>query len=328
MVIYLKKHTFLLSILILFLIICLVALPEIAISASLTGINVWATNILPALFPFFFFTKLLGELGFINKISNYIAPITTKLYNTSGISGYVYLMSILSGYPVGAKLTSDLYENNIIDLGQAHRIVSFTSTRGPLFILGTVAIGMFKNKTMGLIVLIAHFVGSLINGLIYRNYMVNNPQVKALNNKPNNNSNNLLETCMLNSIKSIFIVGGYICLFFIIITIINHFNILYPVLFVLGKLMPNSNPNAIVSVFNGVIELTRGCLDVSTLGLTPILNTIIVSGLISFGGISINLQALTFLKKMHINLKFYFLQKITHTLISISIATILAITIF
>ena len=92
--------------------------------------------------------------------------------------------------------------------------------------------------------------------------------------------------------------------------------------------MPNSNPNAIVSVFNGVIELTRGCLDVSTLGLTPILNTIIVSGLISFGGISINLQALTFLKKMHINLKFYFLQKITHTLISISIATILAITIF
>lgn len=328
MVIYLKKHTFLLSILILFIIICLVALPEIAIKASLTGINVWATNILPALFPFFFFTKLLGELGFINKISHYIAPITTKLYNTSGISGYVYLMSILSGYPVGAKLTSDLYENNIIDLGQAHRIVSFTSTSGPLFILGTVAIGMFKNKTMGIIMLIAHFVGALINGLIYRNYMVNKTQAKTLSAHNANTTNNLLETCMINSIKSICIVGGYICLFFIIITIFNHFNILYPILLICGKLAPKLSPITITSVFNGIIELTRGCLDVSTLNLTPTISTIIVSGLISFGGISINLQTLTFLKRMNINLKFYFLQKTTHTIITILISAILAFSIF
>ena len=131
-----KKHIVFISILLIILLSFLVIVPEVSISACLTGINVWATSILPALFPFFFFTKMLGDLGFITYISRCVAPLTKRLFNTSGISSYVYLMSILSGYPVGAKITSDLYENKIIDLGEAHRIVTFTSTSGPLFILG------------------------------------------------------------------------------------------------------------------------------------------------------------------------------------------------
>ncbi len=321
-----KKNTILLSFLILLIIVCLVIVPEVAISASLNGISVWATNILPALFPFFFFTKLLNELGVINSASTYISPLTQKLYNTSGISGYVYLMSILSGYPVGAKLTSDLYENKVIDLGQAHRIVSFTSTSGPLFILGTVAVGMFNNKTLGFVVLFAHFIGALINGLIYRKYMLNS--VNSVTIKTTLPNQNILESCMINSIKSIVIVGGYICIFFIIITIINNFNILYPITAILNKIFPKMNHQIVISMLNGLIELTKGCLDLSKLNLSPALSSVIISGLTSFGGISINLQALTFLKKMNINLKFYFLQKTTHTAISIIIASLLALVVF
>lgn len=296
--------------------------PEISIKACLTGINVWATNILPALFPFFVFTKILSELGFINNISKNIAPVTQKLFNTSGISGYVYLMSIISGYPVGAKITSDLYLNKVISKGEAHRIVTFTSTSGPLFILGTVAFGMFNNKTLGYIVLIAHFVGAIVNGLFYRNYLKENSEnkTKILSNTL---SKNLLEDCMLSSIKSILIVGGYISLFFMIITILNNYNILLPITFVFSKLMPFINSNVICAIINGIIELTRGCLDLSLCGLSLNTCAVILSGLISFGGISINLQALTFLKKMNINLRFYFFQKFTHALISMAIALII-----
>lgn len=323
-----KKSTIFLSIFLLLIIICLVSFPETTIKASLIGINVWATNILPALFPFFLFTKLLGELGFINKLSSFIAPITQKLYNTSGISGYVYLMSILSGYPVGAKITCDLYENKAIDLGQAHRIVSFTSTSGPLFVLGTVAIGMFCNKTMGYVVLFAHFLGAILNGLLYRKFMLTENKNENNTSKNTPINPNILENCMLASIKSILIVGGYICAFFIIISIVNNFNIFYPINLVLTKIFPALNPQIVTSILNGIIELTKGCLDVSTLNLSPLISTIIISGLTSFGGISINLQALTFLKRMGINLKFYFTQKITHTLISVALAFAIGIIVF
>lgn len=314
-----KKITVILSILLLLIIACLVIIPEISIEASLNGLIVWATNILPALFPFFFFTKLIGELGFVTQISDVIAPFTKKLFNTNGISGYVYVISILSGYPVGAKLTSDLYEKKYIDRGQAHRIITFTSTSGPLFILGTVAIGMFNNKVLGYVVLLSHFIGSLTNGLLYRNYMYD--KTKSSQQKLEiNPSNNAIEECMLNSIKSILIVGGYICIFFMLITMINHFKLFALLTKLISSIFPTLNESALTSIFNGIIELTRGCLDLSSCGLSTKTNAIILSGLISFGGISINLQALTFLKKMDINIKFYFSQKITHSIFSMILA--------
>ena len=228
-------------------------------------------------------------------------------------------MSILSGYPVGAKLTSDLYENKCIDIGQAHRIITFTSTSGPLFILGTVAVGMFSSKMLGYTILLSHFIGALLNGLLFRNYMFKSTKqpTTQLEIIP---SKNILEDCMLNSIKSILIVGGYISIFFMLITMINNFNLFEPICSLITKIMPNLSKSTINSVFNGIIELTRGCLDLSRCGLSLRTNAIILSGLISFGGISINLQALTFLKKMNINLKFYFFQKVTHSILSMALA--------
>lgn len=165
-----KKQQLFLSLLITILIVLFVIQPKQNIDAALNGIIVWATALLPALFPFFFFTKILNELGFVEKISKYLQPIMRKLYKTNGISAYVYVMSIISGYPVGAKLTSDLYESKLLSYGQACRTTTFTSTSGPLFIIGTVAIGMFNSYKMGLIVLFSHLFGALLNGLIYRNY--------------------------------------------------------------------------------------------------------------------------------------------------------------
>lgn len=256
-------------------------------------------------------------------MSGVFSPITKKLYNTSGISGYIYLMSILSGYPVGAKLTCDLYNNHQIDYGQAHRIIAFTSTSGPLFILGTVAIGMFGNPQIGYVIIIAHFLGALLNGLIYRKYLTKTKTngIEKLNvNTPNKN---ILEETMYSSIKSILIVGGYVSLFFMIITVLNHYHILNPINYLICKILPSINPSVVSAITNGVIELTKGCLDLSTLNLSPKLVAPILTGLVSFGGISIFLQASTFLNSININLKYYFLQKITHTLISVLLSIVL-----
>ena len=319
-----KKSTLILiTSTILFFIIILVISPKLCIEACFSGLNVWATSLLPALLPFFIFTKLLSELGVINTMSSVFSPITKKLYNTSGISGYIYLMSILSGYPVGAKLTCDLYKNNQIDIGQAHRIIAFTSTSGPLFILGTVAIGMFNNPKIGYVVIISHFVGALLNGLLYRKYLTKSPTVGVEKLEFNKSNKNILEETMYSSIKSILIVGGYVSLFFMIITVLNHYNILNPINFLICKLIPFANPSVVSAISNGVIELTKGCLDLSTLNLTPKISATILSGLVSFGGISIFLQASTFLKSLNINLKYYFFQKITHTILSVLISLML-----
>ena len=314
-----------LIILLLIILAFLVISPEQNISAFFMGTQVWATAVLPALFPFFFFTKFLSELNFPESIGTYLSPITKKLYRTSGISGYIFVMSILSGYPVGAKLTSDIYEMKIITQKEASRITAYTSTSGPLFIIGTIGIGLFSNRTIGIIILISHILGAIINGLLYRNIgktektaNVSSSQIsKIFSNK------NILEDCMFNSIKSILIIGGYISIFFVLINILNSYNVFLPITHIFSLIFPNLNPSIFASFLNGIIEVTRGCLDLSIATSNQTLLTLISTFLISFGGFSVHFQAYTFLKKIGISFKLYLLEKLSHAVISTVLAFII-----
>lgn len=293
--------------------------PALSIGACLDGILVWAQKLLPALLPFFFLTRLFSELGGVKIVGKILSPITKVLFNTKGNSGYVYAMSILSGYPVGSKLIADLYERGELTRGEAYRTCTFTSTSGPLFVIGTVGIGMFCNQKLGLFIMLIHSLGALINGLIYRNYRKTDnfilPKTHAVN------SENILEESMLSSIKSIMVVGGYVCFFFVVITLLNEYNILHPISLFLSKTTPLSYATA-NSLLNGFVEITKGCLEAGHCGFSFKSSLVFLSTIISFGGLSINLQALTFLKRIGFSSRFYFISKTTQTLITFGIANI------
>lgn len=139
------------------------------ISVTIDGILLYGTKILPTLLPFFFVTKILSNFNFIYAVCNQFSFLTKLLFNTKAISSYIFFMSIISGYPVGAKLTTEFYENKIIDKNDAQKILSFCSTSGPLFIIGTVGVGFFYNQFLGILIFLIHVISSILNGIIYRN---------------------------------------------------------------------------------------------------------------------------------------------------------------
>lgn len=314
-----KNKKDILSIFIIVLIILLIVSPKNNIDACFKGILLWGKSVLPSLLPFFFLTSILASTGFVQKIGKYFSPLTSKLFKTDGISGYIYLMSIISGYPVGAKTTAELYEKGIISKGQAIKITTFTSTSGPLFIVGAVGVGMFGSAKLGYLILISHILGAFLNGIIYRNTFTH--QNICLNVKIVSNSN-VLEDSMFNSIKSVLIVGGYISIFYMIISMLNRYNLFYPFYSFLSLIF-NCSPPPISALLNGVIEVTRGCSDLSRLALNQKQALALSTGLVSFGGISILAQAFTFLNKFNMPFKFYLLSKTTQTIISVVIAIIL-----
>ncbi len=323
-----KKYNIIFALIVVLLIILFILNPSNNLESCLNGLIVWATSVAPALFPFLIFTKILSELNFIEHVSKYLSPITKKLYNTPGISAYIYTMSVLSGYPVGAKLTADFYEKGLLTEGQAIRITTFTSTSGPLFIIGTVGIGMFNNKMIGLIILISHFIGALLNGLLYRKYKYEKVFISSSIDFSVKQNKNMLEEIMVSSIKSVLIVGGYVAIFFVIITMLNNFNFLFPIKYIIEFVFNILNiPSNITSpLINGIIEVTKGCLDLSkTTNISSTLKSVFATFLISFGGFSIHLQALTFIKRFNIKINFYLFQKLTHALISSTFAIILCL---
>ena len=316
-----KKHTFINKIYIILLlcvILLLVIQPTTAITSFGQGVIIWGTKILPALLPFFILTNLLSYTSFTNTIGKRLSPITKKIYGVGGSAGYIYIMSILSGYPVGAKLTCDLYKNNIISSGQAKSITAFTSTSGPLFIIGTVGIGFFQNQKIGVIVLISHLISALINGLIYK---CKEKEKITFYNITQSSNTNTLNLSMTNGITSIMIVGGFVALFYMILTLLDSLNIFSIPILLLGKL--GCPPDISSSIINGIIEVTSGALSLSKCNLSPMASSTILSFLVSFGGLSIHAQAYCFLKEFNMSYRQFLKQKITHAIISASVTFVI-----
>lgn len=313
--------------LILIMIVCIllgaiIINPAIYITSCLNGIIVWATVVLPALLPFMFFTKTLTELGVAEILATKF-KLFPKIFKVPSVAVYVFVLSILSGYPVGAKIVADLYESGNITKEEAYKITTFTSNSGPMFILGSVGIGMFANKKLGIIILISHILGALINGLIYRNHKEKNLE----KNKKIIVKNNLsLGELMWNTVNSVLIIGGFIALFFVIIEILNNLHIFPPISNLFSSIF-NCNSNIFNAIFNGIFEITRGCLDISKLGLNEFFSGLLCTFIISFGGLATAMQAFVFLKKFDMRFSFFIKQKITHAIFA-SIISIIILFIF
>lgn len=306
-----KKRTVVI-LLIISVMVAFICSPERYIKSVYSGITLFVVSVLPALFPFFFFTKLLTGLGMSGAVSSLFEKPIKKLYNTNSAGGYIFTMSIMSGYPVGAKLVSEFYENGYIGKDDAKTISSFTSTSGPLFVVGTVGSVMLSNKYAGLFLLFTHYIASIVNGLFYRKNKnkSNFEYTKNIEKKP---IDEVLSESIYNAIISVLIVGGYIAIFNMLIDILYDIGILKgienAVAFIL-KLTGNSE-NLAKGITYSLIEVTRGTAEFASSGLS--LNEILpfIAGFLAFGGLGIAIQSYTFLSKCKIGFFYHLLTKFT-----------------
>ncbi len=308
-----KKYNIFLSIFVLYIIINTIIFPSLYIKQTLNGISAWAFNVLPSVLPFLFFTKVLSSTGALDKISKIFKTPCKKLFNTSPLSSAVFMTSIVSGYPVGAKMTADLYEQGKITKNDAFKMCSFCSTSGPMFIIGAVGASMLKNPVYGYIIFISHIVGAILNGILFRNLNVKEDKLDKISLPDTKPPPRDLSSMVIDSSLSIISVGTIIAIFFVVITSLS------PLL----SLMPCK----ISSILAGLIEITRGCLDIST-SYTNIWAIVAATFVISFGGLSTMLQSLTMLSKLNMPVRLFFIQKITHAVFACVISVIFVLIVF
>ena len=301
---FLKKIDIILSIFWSLVVISIILQPERFISASLNGISAWAFNVLPCVLPFMIISKILLNLSPIETLSKKIFSPIGKIYGTSAMSGYCFFMSIISGYPVGSKLILDLHEKGEITTQDACKMSSFCSNSGPMFIVGSVGCMFLKDYTAGIIIFISHILSALINGLVYRGLTINSPQTKrSLKGEKKASFGDVI----YSSVQASLIVGAIICLFFIVIEWTSPFLTIFPV--------------EIRGVFEGIIEITKGSMDLSNLS-SKVLSISLLSFVITFGGISTILQSMSFLKKAGVSSWLFTLQKLSQATIALVISMV------
>ncbi|ALP37666.1 sporulation integral membrane protein YlbJ [Paenibacillus sp. IHB B 3084] len=158
----------LLILMLLFLFILMAAHPQSSLNAGLRGLAIWWDVLFPSLFPFFVISELLLGFGIVHFIGALLDPLMQPLFRVPGCGGFVAAVSCASGYPIGAKLTAKLWEQKWITRIEGERLVAFTTSSDPIFLIGAVSVGFFHQPEIAVVLGAAHYGGVLIIGLLMR----------------------------------------------------------------------------------------------------------------------------------------------------------------
>ena len=285
---------------------------ESILNAVYFSFNIWKENVFPSLFPFFVLSELLINYGFIELVGEIFKPFMNKVFRVKGVGAFALIMSLISGFPSSAKYIKELYNKNLINQNEATKLLMFTHFSNPLFILGTISLLFLNNKEVGLLILICHYLGNFIIGIIFRNYYPSKEENKNIsikkvlteisNNrvKSNKKFGEIITTALLNSINTLILILGVITMFLVTTIIDNNINL-------------NSFHQ---SILNGFVEMTQGLKYVSLEEIPLKLKCILSTMIISFGGLSVHMQVISILSDTKINYLPFLTARIIHAIIS------------
>ena len=148
--------------------ICLIIFSKTNLTATKSGLELWATSVLPSLLPFFIAVELLKYTDIIKILGKLFNPIMRPIFNVPGAASFALIMGIISGYPTGAKIVSDFKKEGICSDIECERLIAFTNNSGPLFIISTVGISFLGDTRTGILLFITHILACLSVGFLFR----------------------------------------------------------------------------------------------------------------------------------------------------------------
>ncbi|MBR5578497.1 MAG: hypothetical protein IKW28_05820 [Lachnospiraceae bacterium] len=107
------------------------------ISYASQGLLLWFEKMIPTLFPFMVLSGFLVRSKLIEKVSFLLFPITA-IFHITPVMSYALFMGFTCGFPMGAKVISDLWETKQITKKQGEFLLAFNNNIGPTYLLGYV----------------------------------------------------------------------------------------------------------------------------------------------------------------------------------------------
>jgi len=284
----------------LFFLIELLINKELVFSTISFSLDMWVKNLIPSLFPFFIISDILITYEFVNYIPKNIINFFSYIFNIKKECVLIFFLSMLSGFPSNAKNIRKLYDLNIINEKEASHMLMFTHFSNPLFILGTLSIFFLNNKSLGIIILLSHYISNVIIGIVFRNF-----NIISKNNVPQKEKNLNFGPVFIYSIKSaidtlLLILGTLSCFLVISSIIINRFNF--------------NNVNSLL--IKSILEITMGLKELSLFNLNDLTKVMLSSSILSFGGLSVHMQVISQLIDTNISYKKFLIGRIYQTVIS------------
>lgn len=272
---------------------------------------IWFQTMIPTLLPFMILSSLLIQLGLHRIICRLVSPVLMPLFRVRSDCIYCIFFGFLCGFPMGAKIVSELYTNSYISKKEAAYLLSFCNNIGPIYFISIVLLGLsIENYIPFLFGMygIPFLYGLLLRYTCYRNLYQENtgdllsklPAAAPYPAKTGKNESMFLflDNSIISSLHAITKLGGYMIIFNLCTCIPYLFCRQFPFLF---------------STFNCLLEISSGIQHTLHTSLPAIQKSLIIFPTLMFGGISCFAQTSSMIKDTGLSMISYTFHKITQT---------------
>lgn len=319
-----NNHTAILFLLcILFLTICMLCYPQAAYQGACSGINTWATHLLPSLLPFFIAANLLTALGFVHFLGVLLEPVMRPLFRLPGEAGFALALGFTSGFPMGAVLTASLREQNLCTDNEAARLAAFTNNSSPLFLLIAVPVSMLHTPQLGILLLSAHYAANLTIGILLRFTAEKTEstashstskllrtamqQMRQYQQEQSQSIGAILGQAIQKGISSIVNIGGFVLFFSVLLAMLeaSGLAVFLQKLFETVLSMLHFSPQLSAALAAGLFEMTLGAQTAAACSADLLEQLMIISFILGWSGLSIQAQVCSILSGQNIPTMLY-----------------------
>lgn len=254
--------------------------------------------LVPSLYAFMTLSSAMIRSGVAVSLTKPFGKIARFLFRLPPSGLAVILLSILGGYPVGARCAAMLFEQGSISRSDAQKVANIAVCAGPGFLINFIGSALLGNRQLGIILLCAEITGVVVTGVIVGRTMRSAPlpHPHPSNGAP---SRNLLIASVTDASRATFHMCGMVVICTTMIGVIE-------------KVAPDKR---ITDMASALIEITEGCHRMC--GSYPIH---LIAFFIGFGGISVHLQAYAGMGDLPINKCLFFLYRIIQGIITAAAA--------
>ena len=264
------------------------------------GLFLCGETVIPSLFPLMVVSDYLIRSGVGIRISRPVSPLIEKAFKLPGCSSCAILMGLIGGFPIGAKMITQLYELGYLSQQQSKRMLWFCVNSGPAFIIGAVGVSMLADKKSGILIFLSQTITSLLIGFSSRFFSKENFQGAFKSKKTINPS--VLTESVSSSTEAMLNICAWILLFSSVCPFIEK----------LAKMNPIFKTVVIIS------EVTNGCSYAA-----KFLPVFFLSAVVSWSGFAVHMQLLNYLKKIGMSIIEFWLSRIINCLVSLAISYVL-----
>jgi len=268
-----------------FVIASLLLCPQICIHSTREALSTWSLHVVPSLFPYMVFSKLLSE-----QIKHTACP-PALVCSVLGIFG---------GSPSGASMIN-VYGSRLSPKSSL-ALAAFTGTISPMFFLGTIR-SWINDPLLCIHLLICQcFSAFMTAGAVLLTSRPSRP-IEIADASPHSDK----KTPLAQSIDAILQVGGTIICFSVIASLLSQLPL----------------PKALYPILHAILEISGGVYAIMRFAFPERIQAVLLAFVSGFSGLCILFQNLMFLRPLGISLQKLLFVSFVRGLFSAAVMTLL-----